>query len=308
MPPDLSYSTISLTQERAIYGYVYKIWNTVSGKVYIGQTAQSVDERWYFHKYDAHRGKRKMLVHRAIHKYGSESFQIATLHVAFSKEELDFLEESEIRSHNSCDRAFGYNLAKGGSSGMAGYKHSAETRAKNSAALKLYYSNNPSANIGRRPSVEQRAKKSVAMSGANNPMFGIHLTASAETRAKIGAWGKDRKKTAEHRARIGKSNRGQRRTPEQCANNSAAHTGKKASTETCAKITKALTGRACSPTTRTKMSESRKLCYADPCARAKMSESLKLYYANPEQRARMSEIKKRWWVEKKSAANHAIAL
>jgi len=125
-------------QAMTVYGYIYMIWHTVDRRVmvYIGLTKRTVKQRWIAHKCAALKGRDAMPIHRAIRRYGPESFQIATLHKAFSKEELSKLEQQEIALHNSCNRAFGYNVSIGGDSGALGLKHTPETRAKMSAARK----------------------------------------------------------------------------------------------------------------------------------------------------------------------------
>lgn len=61
-------------------GYIYKITNTVNGKSYIGQTLQTIQQRWYAHKYAAKKKKQgcnKLI--NAINKYGEESFCVEEL-------------------------------------------------------------------------------------------------------------------------------------------------------------------------------------------------------------------------------------
>ena len=57
--------------------YIYKITNSVNGKSYIGQTQNTIEERWKEHIKDS---KKKMVQHRplysAINKYGIENFSI----------------------------------------------------------------------------------------------------------------------------------------------------------------------------------------------------------------------------------------
>ena len=44
---------MSYNKETGMYeGYIYKIWNDVNDKIYIGQTRVSVNKRWVMHKSD----------------------------------------------------------------------------------------------------------------------------------------------------------------------------------------------------------------------------------------------------------------
>lgn len=124
---------------------------------------------------------------------------------------------------------------------------------------------------GWNPSLEHRAKLSVALTGEKNPFFGkkhspeslAKMSAShagvklcPEHRAKIGAAlaGKKQKPfSAEHRAKLSASKLGVKLSPEHRAKLSAANTGRKHSPETCAKRNAALTGLKRSQESREKM-------------------------------------------------------
>ena len=57
-------------------GYIYKVTNKVNGKVYIGQTIQSVKARWQRHcnTKNKSKGEMQMQIKRAILKYGKEKY------------------------------------------------------------------------------------------------------------------------------------------------------------------------------------------------------------------------------------------
>lgn len=95
-------------------GYIYKITNLVNGKMYVGQTSESIHQRWNEHKYDASYSKSKCYncaLHRAIRKYGPENFNISLL------EEVDnsLLNEREMYWIKRCNSfKSGYNMTLGG--------------------------------------------------------------------------------------------------------------------------------------------------------------------------------------------------
>lgn len=94
-------------------GVIYRITHRESGRCYIGQTTQSIDQRWRQHQ----RQSVCIRLHRAISKYGPESFDVERLGAADSKLQLDFLERFWIGVHQATDRASGFNLREGGSFG-----------------------------------------------------------------------------------------------------------------------------------------------------------------------------------------------
>lgn len=91
---------------------LYAIRNKHNGKLYIGQTVQTLHERFRGHLWDAAHGG-KMAVHCALRKYGPDSFEIVQLCVADNQEQADHLETAFIvvtKSH----RGRGYNMTYGG--------------------------------------------------------------------------------------------------------------------------------------------------------------------------------------------------
>ena len=55
-------------------GYIYKITNKVNGKIYIGKTIKTIEERFKRHIYDSRRNN--SYFYNAIKKYGIENFII----------------------------------------------------------------------------------------------------------------------------------------------------------------------------------------------------------------------------------------
>ena len=97
------------------YGIIYKIRNKINNKIYIGQTIRKFKKR-----YSGELEKRTHNEHlkRSIQKYGIENFEIdEEFDIAYSKEELDKLEDMYIKIYNCCDENYGYNNKFGGANG-----------------------------------------------------------------------------------------------------------------------------------------------------------------------------------------------
>lgn len=95
---------------------IYKITNSVNGKVYIGQTRQSTAKRFRKHVDDARRGKITTF-HNAIRLHGESSFYIEEIFNVFLESDLNVYEEIFIQEHNCCildGKDNGYNMTRGG--------------------------------------------------------------------------------------------------------------------------------------------------------------------------------------------------
>lgn len=97
-------------------GIIYKITCSINGKVYVGQTTETIEQRLERHFKMAYaEEKPKIKFQRAIKKYGKENFIIEEIDQASSKEELDEKEKSWIAKYDSIKS--GYNTALGGEGG-----------------------------------------------------------------------------------------------------------------------------------------------------------------------------------------------
>lgn len=94
---------------------IYKITNTVNGKVYIGKTIKTMEKRWVRHKSLSF--KKKTPLYLALQKYGFESFLIEEIDKASTLEELNEKEKQWITHYQSKDREKGYNMTDGGDGG-----------------------------------------------------------------------------------------------------------------------------------------------------------------------------------------------
>ena len=99
---------------------VYMHKNKVNGKVYIGQTSQSLNRRWNNGKGYAS----CKFFNRAIEKYGWDNFEHLLLNDNLSKDEADKLEKLYIQKYECYKPECGYNVSLGGSglSGATKYK------------------------------------------------------------------------------------------------------------------------------------------------------------------------------------------
>jgi group I intron endonuclease len=107
---------------------VYIIRNIINGKYYVGESL-NVGKRIYIHCYGG-----DQVIHKAIKKYGIDSFRIYVEYLDnFSKKDLVDLEEKLIISHNSL-YPNGYNICPKGSD-YSGCKQTDEAKKKKSIAL-----------------------------------------------------------------------------------------------------------------------------------------------------------------------------
>lgn len=177
---------------------VYQHTNTQNGKVYIGITSTTMEQRAGV---GGQKYRKNILFYRAIQKYGWDCFRHEVLFSGLSKAEATQKERHLIAESKSNDPLFGYNISSGGESGYAGCHASAASRTIRSK--RVSGSNNPMygcvgalhpnygkkqtqdhiekvriANIGKTVSYETRQKISQyrtsigAWSGDANPMYG----------------------------------------------------------------------------------------------------------------------------------------
>ena len=95
--------------------FIYRITNTRNGKVYIGQTRKTIEERMQAHLQEASSGKGFHL-HEAIRKWGWDSFRVDIIAETEDESVLNDLEEYYIHKYDSMNPSKGYNLAPGGTS------------------------------------------------------------------------------------------------------------------------------------------------------------------------------------------------
>jgi len=146
---------------------IYKISNTVNGKLYIGQTTGKLGDRWADHKrYARQDGSRQTALYSAMRKHGIENFHVEQIDSATTLDELNIKEETYIKALNTV-APNGYNLELGGKNKMC----HAETREKIAASLKGRPIKNRmnGAPKGRPVSEERRQRISETMTGVAQP-------------------------------------------------------------------------------------------------------------------------------------------
>ena len=239
-------------------GYIYRIYNCVNGKSYIGQTID-LEKRIKDH----FNGYGSELIYHAIQKHGAEALKWEILESDVEEEVLDKMEKLYIRFFDSM-KPNGYNLVPGGI-GARGYKWTQEQRQKTSERLK----------------------------GEKNHQYGKPGTFTGrkhtnKTRAKIGDSHRGKVVSAETRQKLRLANLGKRQSPDTMEKKRQASTGRKHTPDTLAKMSKARKGKRHSPETLEKMSKARKGKPISSEHRAKIIEAMK----SPEIRDKLSKTHK----------------
>jgi group I intron endonuclease len=142
--------------------YIYKITNTLSDKIYIGQSVEP-KRRWKTHQRLSKNQKTNQYIHHAMNKYGVDNFTFKVISEYESLEECNSAEAKYIEESNSQNKELGYNIKPGGRE--KGWQHTEETKAKQSANWHKIHSPESlkkmhDANIGRKHSEETIKKMS----------------------------------------------------------------------------------------------------------------------------------------------------
>lgn len=92
--------------------YIYKIWNDINNKVYIGKTSRNLEIRFSEHLWASQREYKNRPLYDAMNKYGQEHFFIEKVAECKTNEELSELEIKWIAYYDSYNN--GYNATIGG--------------------------------------------------------------------------------------------------------------------------------------------------------------------------------------------------
>lgn len=93
-------------------GFIYKIVNSLNGKIYVGQTKRTIDIRWKEHCKNINIYKERLPLYKALNKYGIENFNVYQIEEC-PNNQLDEREIYWIRELKSFGEN-GYNCSKGG--------------------------------------------------------------------------------------------------------------------------------------------------------------------------------------------------
>lgn len=95
---------------------IYKATNKTNGKVYIGQTCNTLEYRKNQHERDC-KYHRNSYFHEALLKYGFDQFVWEVIDSSETQEGIDELEKKYITEYKATNKEFGYNLKLGGKEG-----------------------------------------------------------------------------------------------------------------------------------------------------------------------------------------------
>lgn len=102
--------------EKQVYGIIYMIQNKINGKIYFGQTKHTFEKRYNSNDEKIVNDVSNEHLRNSINKYGINNFYInRKFDVAYSKEELDELEDLYICMYETINPKYGYNKKRGGS-------------------------------------------------------------------------------------------------------------------------------------------------------------------------------------------------
>lgn len=146
---------------------IYKIYNQINGKFYIG-SAKNLKTRRYVHLHDLRRNKsHSIYLQRAWNKYGEKNFKFIVLF--YCNDENLILFEQRTFDILKPFKEFGYNISPTAGSSL-GIKHSKEFNQKISKRLM----GNKYA-LGYRFTDKQRRKQSEHLRGKNNKLKPLHI-------------------------------------------------------------------------------------------------------------------------------------
>lgn len=174
---------------------IYKYTNSITGKVYIGQTSKTLSERA---QYKGSNYRQCIAFYEAITEYGWDSFIPEIIDTANTQSEAYEKEAYYIQKYNSDDSRFGYNILPGGQPGAI----ADSVREKISSKAKDRYKDktvNPM--YGKTHTKETLSKMSECKMGSKNPMYGT--TWNETQRIKCGTKGKKLNLSKEQREILG---------------------------------------------------------------------------------------------------------
>lgn len=137
---------------------IYKATNKANGKIYIGQTARTLQERMA-----EHLRHHTTAFDKALQKYGADGFVVEQIDTAETLDELNQKEAYWIRFYG-CVLPNGYNMCDGGGN-TQGYHHSEESKRKMSKSKATIYIGADNPFHGKKHTEESKQKMSAARKG-----------------------------------------------------------------------------------------------------------------------------------------------
>jgi group I intron endonuclease len=154
---------------------IYRCTNKINGKVYIGKTIKTLQERRLAHECNAIKLKGNALFYRALRKYGCENFDWSVVKKTTDERKLNTLEKFYIKKY-STKVPNGYNITPGGDGGVGSKSHKHDCDCGFCNAIKGL------------------------LVGKNNRMFGRHQSKKAKDKIRKAHLGiKKGPQSAEHR-------------------------------------------------------------------------------------------------------------
>jgi group I intron endonuclease len=157
------------------YGYIYVITNHANGKKYVGQTVHEIHTRFNQHKSKSRKPGKELryALHRAISKYGEDTFTVEETFRCYNVNDLNAAENYYIYELDTIvENGNGYNLTWGDSStpmtaevrekirqSLLGRKHPSGTRRDGGQKGEKHH------NHGKHLSEETKAKISQTLTG-----------------------------------------------------------------------------------------------------------------------------------------------
>lgn len=176
--------------------------NQINGKQYVGKSQETAQKRFRQHVRDAKAGS-TCHIHRAISKYGKDSFLVETVDSAVTKEELKQKEVEWVTKLDTFKN--GYNMTPGGDG--HGHKHSEDTKQKLRERQIAYFQNpdarKQAAEFGRLAKItdEEKERRRVIMIG-NQRSKGMTYHHTVEAREAISRAHKGKVLSEETRLKI----------------------------------------------------------------------------------------------------------
>lgn len=156
---------------------IYLIINKITKQKYVGQSI-NIERRWYYH---SHGYSKSSYVDRAIKKYGVDNFILQIIEEL--PDDVEYLNQREqywINYYNTYSDNRHYNLTPGGDFNPM--------KVPEIVKKTMVGKNNPSYGG---LSLEHRKKISNALSGENNPMYGVHRYGKDNPMYDVHRYGKD---------------------------------------------------------------------------------------------------------------------